>query len=282
MSSIIYRWIQTQISYCGFQHVSSLQHGINHGHLEEGLIRIGGFIVPSLAAQLVDLGNSSDDARLDAALVDSTNDAEETFLSPVLVPRVDDEPVRNSIIDAPSDHLHSVSSAQFTCLVHVHSTGVVEEVLVDLEGDLHGTVSHDFLKDSLDVVLDTVGGLAVVLVLVVGAVGVARDALLLALGSGEEVRLAGVVVGLEGVVLAGREGVGLAARVRGEVAAGDNAVLDPVLPRGERIATVASESARFAAREKIVGGDGNLDLGIRCDADTVGNGLGGAERPARS
>lgn len=66
-----------------------------------------------------------------------------------------------------------------------------------------------------------------------------------------QVVLAWLVVGFVAVVFAGREGVGAAALVQCVVGAGDDALLDPVLPGGQRLAPVATENPKKKFSEKL-------------------------------
>ena len=84
---------------------------------------------------------------LNAALIVSSSNSEESLISPVLVPAVGNEPVRGSAFDSPSDDLDGVSSEGGSGSVVIDSTLVGGEVTVDGEGSLNWSVGHDFGLD---------------------------------------------------------------------------------------------------------------------------------------
>ncbi|GMT10917.1 hypothetical protein PFISCL1PPCAC_2214, partial [Pristionchus fissidentatus] len=239
-----------------------------------------------LEGRHLDLGKTGDDSLLNSALVRSLDDAEESLLSPLNVPRVGNEPVGGSVLNSPSDDLDCVSSENLSGDVLVDSSGVLVEVLVDGECSLDGSVVEDLLLDGIDLLLDGVRRLSLELVVVValgvGGVGAFGSALG---GVGVDDSGAVVVVGgaIDGVGTAGLDGVRLAAGVLVESTASADSLLRHVSPGTDGVSTLASVSAEEStAREEIVGGEGRLLGSIGGNADTVGHGLGGSECPACS
>ena len=94
-----------------------------------------------------ELGDTGDDLSFDAALVVSSSDLEESLVSPALVPAVGDQPVGSAVLHSPADNLDGVASEGRASGVVVHSGLVSQEIVVDSEGSLNGTVSHDFGLD---------------------------------------------------------------------------------------------------------------------------------------
>jgi len=81
----------------------------------------------------------------DAALVDSTKDAEASTLTPVGVPTVDASPVLDAVIDTPADQLDGMAAEVVTTDVLVDTRRIHLEVIIDLHGDGHGAVLHELL-----------------------------------------------------------------------------------------------------------------------------------------
>ena len=102
------------------------------------------------------LGDAGDDLSFDSAFVVSSSNSEESFVSPVLIPAVGDEPVRSSTLDSPTDNLNSVSSEGRPSGVVINSLFVGGEVSVNGECRLNWTVSHYFSLDLCNLRGDTV------------------------------------------------------------------------------------------------------------------------------
>jgi len=164
--------------------------------------------------------HSSDNRGLNATFVSTTDDAEESLLSPVGVPRVGNNPVRfsdfvRSSSDTPSDKFDGMTTQVRSRGVLVDTRGIGLEVLIDGEGDFLRTVGHQISLDLGDVLGNGVAGGQVLFVsgvsqassglriagLLAGRGGVRRQGRALNIGSG-------VVV-----VLAGGEGISPAFRV---------------------------------------------------------------------
>lgn len=153
--------------------------------------------------RLDQLGQTGGDRALDAAMILATQNAEESLVAPVVVPRVCNQPVGHLLLapHAPAQDADGMTAQFLAMLVLVHTALVKDQILVDREGPLHGSVRHDLLLDVADIASHRVGLGAEVLVLGVLHI-VAGLALVLAFG-----RLAVVVAGGTGavhMVLAGR------------------------------------------------------------------------------
>lgn len=61
-------------------------------------------------AQSFKLGDTSDNLSLNSALVVATSDLEETFISPILIPTVGNQPIGGSTLYTPTNNLDGVSS----------------------------------------------------------------------------------------------------------------------------------------------------------------------------
>jgi len=219
------------------------------------------------------------------SVVDSAGsllDLEESGHSPLGVPRVGAQPVRDTAFSSPSDDLDGVSSEGSSGGVDVNSTGVGQEVLVDGEGSLDGSVGEDLVLNLLNSG-DGVGLGSEVEVRVVRS-GVSSNASLGASGGGvggerRALRVDGGVV----VVLAGLEGVWLAEAGLVVQVSGDDSGVDVVSPGGRGVSSVAAASAEEAAAgEQVLGGDSGLQGLVGGDADSVGDGLDSTEGPARA
>jgi hypothetical protein len=195
---------------------------------------------------------------LETTLVVATLDAEETVLSPVSVPRVGAGPELDTILLTVADELDSVTTLETTSGVVIDTRAVGHEILVDLEGNLEGTVGGEL---SLHVLLtdDRVALLTLALVSVPVKSSVA-SALLLALRSDH----AGVVTGSVGIAV-----------IR------DNTNLNPVGPGATGLTTIAVTAAgegRVRAAVDILSREAD-DL-VLVDALTIRHGLSGTESPA--
>lgn len=190
------------------------------------------------------LGNTGDDLSLDAALVVSPSDLEESLISPALVPAVCDQPVRSAVLNSPSNNLDGVASESRASGVVVNSRLVSQEIVVDSEGSLNGTVSHDFGLDLGDLRGDGVDGVSNPSVSGIAS-GVSADAGGLALGSGLG-RTAGTVLSV-GVVVALLEGVRHAPVGSVVEPSSDDTGLVPVVEGARGISSVAAITATDSA-----------------------------------
>ena len=190
------------------------------------------------------LGEAGGGRVLDAHVVAAPEDLEESLVAPVVVPGVGHQPVGGAVLHAPAQHPDGVAAQDGAAHMLVHAALVAQEVGVHGHGDLHGAVGHDLGLQPGHVVLDVVGFLAEGLVAAVVLGRVLGDAGALALGGG--LLVAGPASAVD-VVLAGGDGVGLAALVGAVQAAGDDAGLVPEAPGGAGEAAVAAEAARVTA-----------------------------------
>lgn len=87
-----------------------------------------------------------------------------SFVAPVCVETVADQPIRHFIFNSPSYDLDSVSTEHFTCDVLIYSRFVVVEVFVDSKSSLYGSIFHDFQLNLLHFVGNSVKLSAVVFV----------------------------------------------------------------------------------------------------------------------
>jgi len=204
--------------------------------------------------------DTSPGLALDAALVASTTDAEETVLSPVGVPGVGASPELLTVLLTVADKLDSVTALIATSGVVVDTASIGHEISVDSESNLEGTVGgelslHVLLTDD-DVALGT---LALV------SVPVKR-------------RIASAVL----LAVRGDHAAVVASSVRIAVVR-DNTLVAPVGPGAARLTTVA----RTAAREGRVRAAVDIlsretdDL-LLVDAHTIAHGLSSTEGPARA
>jgi len=231
---------------------------------------------------------TGDNVVLDTALILTAEDAEETVLSPIVIPAVGDQPVGKvgSLIDTPTDDLDSMTTELSASGVLVDTASVSLEVGIHSESSLNRTIGHDLLLDLGDIRADGVRGGEDMLILSVGSgvgrVGVACSG---ASGCGELTTtrnqvLAVRITGVRVVVLAILEGVRAAPRVVTIVTTGDNTSLCEPRPGRGRITAIAAETARGTAREQV--GDGQVHVLTGLNADTVRTSLSGTEGPART
>lgn len=222
------------------------------------------------------LGNGTNVLVLNTAVVLASQDLEETIVTPILVPGVGNEPVGSTVLNTPAEKLDSVTAEVVTSDVLVDTRLVGHEILVDGEGDFHGTIDHKILLDILDS-LGRVGLLELVLIILVGN-GITLLALGDALGSG--LGLAARLVLALAVVVALGEGVAVAPLLAAVLTTGRDTSALKVHPGVGEETTVATEAARGAAGQEILGGETLLVLALGGDAETVGSGLSSTEGPA--
>jgi len=203
--------------------------------------------------------DTSPSLLLDAALVVATTDAEVALLSPVGVPRVGAKPVLHTVLLTIAHQLDSVATLKGAAGVAVDTRRVAHEILINLEGNLEGTVGG---KLGLHVLLthDGVGLLALALVAIPAKRRIA-SALLETLRGDD---LAAVVA--SSVVVA--------------VLRHDTS-LDPVAPGAGRLTTLAGT----AVSERALGAAVHIlsretDVLTLEDAPAIAHGLDGTEGPA--
>lgn len=140
-----------------------------------------------------------------------------------------------------TEYFHRVTTLELFTGSHVHTALVVEEIRVDLEVSFDGSVVHDFGLNLLHIALDGIGfGAEVQICLVIGLVA----GLALLGASRRRNDIATRLKFASGVVLARWHAVRPAADAAVVQTAGDNAGVDPVLPRLRRLAAHAAEAAR--------------------------------------
>jgi len=204
------------------------------------------------------LGDTSPGLALNATLIVATTDAEETVLSPVSIPGVGAGPELLTVLLTVADKLDSVTTLKTTSGVVIDTRAVAHEILINLKGNLEGTVGGEL---SLHVLLTDEGVRLGTLALVSGPIkSSVASALLLALRSDH----AGVVASSVRIAL-----------IR------DNTSADPVLPGATGLTTVArttaSESGARAAVDILSRKSNILTLE---DVHTIRHGFGGTESPA--
>lgn len=227
----------------------------------------------------VRLNETSNHSVVDSGV--SLLDLEESVVTPLVVPGVSAQPVWSTVLNSPSNDLDGMSSKGSSSGVLVDSRLVGQEVLVDGEGSLDGSVSEDLLLDLFNS-SDRVRALSEVLVVVVG-VAVSRNTLSLAGWGWVLWQIWAWGEGSVDVVVAWWEGVWLAvSRLVVEVS-GDQSVVDPISPGGRGVSSVASLSAEeSAAGEQVLGGDLDLAGLVGGNAESVAHGLSSSESPAGS
>lgn len=110
------------------------------------------------------LWNASFYKLLDFAMVGAPQDLKVSFVAPVCVETVADQPIRHFVFHSPSNNLDGVSTDHFTCDVLIYSRFVVIEVFVDSESCQNRSIFHDFQLNLLHYFGDSVKTSAVVFV----------------------------------------------------------------------------------------------------------------------
>lgn len=82
-------------------------------------------------------------------MIGTSQDLEETLISPSLIPRVGAQPVLNSILDTPTKDLDGVTTQLVSGNVLVNTTLVVKEIFIYGESTLNWTVGGNFGHDLL-------------------------------------------------------------------------------------------------------------------------------------
>jgi len=96
-----------------------------------------------MGIQLAKLWKTSHDARLNLTLVSAAQYSEESLLGPVGVPAVCNKPILYVIVDAPADHLDSVTAHRWSRVMLIDARLVAEKVLVDAKCRLHGAMRNN-------------------------------------------------------------------------------------------------------------------------------------------
>jgi len=231
-----------------------------------------------------ELGDSSNHSVVNSA--GPHLDLEESIQSPVVVPRVSNEPIVNFILHSPSNNLNGVSSNWSGIGAwSINSALVVHEVIINSEGSLNWSISHDLLLNVGDS-SDRVSTESIVQVILVGFGSVRRlagphtsrsrvlrESATLRVGSVRSVYM----------VDAWWECVWLAPTSVLVQRSSDQSTVDPISPGSRGIASIASISAEeTTASQQIFRGDSGLDGSIRGNADSVRDGLSSSEGPART
>lgn len=217
--------------------------------------------------RLLGLGGdqTSNDTRLNSAMINATQDLEGAVVAPILIPRIRHKPVLDTTLNAPAKDLDGMTSELRARSVLVNARLVRDEVLVHSEGGLDGTVSHDLLLNGAG--HDRVNRLAVIL----GAL----DGGLVALG-GWLTRTAGLVVSSVDVVFTWGESVGVL------ILSCETTQLEEA-PGRTRIASVAATSThRSTARQHVLRREFVLDRAVGGNAQSVAHSLNTAKGPARA
>ena len=197
---------------------------------------------------------------LDAQVVDATRDAEPALLAPVGSPAVTRDPVLLAVLLAPADHRDRVLQRRRAALVLVDAALVGKQVVGDGDGAGDGTTSVQLLHHVL-----LAGHVAVLLHVVLGEVlDSVAGSVMSAVTADVEVR-ALVVVG----------SVTHAALVR------DTHLLHHLVGR-QHVSSMAAGGSVGAVHNhlgrQLLSGPGSLGH----QTQTIGNGGGGGESPARS
>jgi len=209
------------------------------------------------------LWKTSNDLVFNTALIRTTLDPEESLVSPGAGPAVGNDPVVDSTVHTPAQNLDAVSTKQLSTSMSVHSTGILQEILVHIKARLHWSVCHNLRFDSIVLCRHTVDAGELVLV------GVVVDAVvagLLALGSVDEVQAWLLSRRASG------DGVGVAS-------SRDESVLLGEFPGSAWVSTFAS-SIISIARNHV--GERQLGVVVLVDAISVCDSLNSSESPARS
>jgi len=82
-----------------------------------------------------------------STVVNSLNNLEETIVSPGGIPAVGNQPILDSIFSTPSKELNGVSTKSTASGVLVNTGLVCQEILIDCESSLNGSVVKDLLHN---------------------------------------------------------------------------------------------------------------------------------------
>ena len=228
-----------------------------------------------------EFGKACNNLSLNTAFVVSSSDLEVSLISPSFVPAVSNQPVRRTWFNSPSNDFDSVASQSWAWSVVVNSALVGQEIVVDGEGSLNGTVGHDFGLDLGDLRWDTVNRWSMDFI-ISESFGVSANTVLVAFRS----RFAGSarsVFSSVDVVIARGEGVRLAPVLWVVKPSSNDTLVFPIVEGTWRVASIASVSAaQSAAGKDIFSWDSGLQLLSTGNADTIRHGLSSSESPTWS
>lgn len=200
------------------------------------------------------IGLTGNTARVDTTATDE--DSEVTCLTPVRTPRVGDGPVFFTVFFTPSDDLNGVTTEETTGSVSVDSTLVGHEIFVNLEGTLDRTVGHKLSLHGVDAHVPS-----------------GRE------GLGEVVLLGGTILA-SAQLTASRDVNTVTRDVRLAIKSGDTTVLKRSPGEGKH--TTVATHVSSGATDEVLGGKDEVELSLGSNAESVGEGFGSTESPARS
>ena len=205
-------------------------------------------------------------------------DTEVTVLTPILVPAVSNLPVLNTILNTPTNQLHSVSTEIRSSDVLIDSALVRHEILVHIEGNLHGSVGHQLSLDLLDSI-DRVSLLEHMLILRI----LNRISLLTLLHTlRSRLGLTTRRILASAVMLTLREGIRIAPIRRSILSSSRHTLhMEPVPSRAGET-SVATESACIAACQQIFLRKTILIRSLRRNTKTIRSSLSSSKSPART
>ena len=205
-------------------------------------------------------------------------DTEITVLTPILVPTVRDLPVLNTILNTPTNQLHSVSTEIFSRNMLIDSALVRHEILVHIEGDFHRSFRHELHLNLIDS-MDRVSSLEHMLVLFV-SLGISLLTLLHTLRSRLGLTTRRILA--SAVMLTLREGISIAPIRRSILSSSRHSSLMEPVPSSSGETSVATESACIATCQQIFLRKTILIRSLRRNTKTIRSSLNGAESPART
>ncbi|VDO53226.1 unnamed protein product [Haemonchus placei] len=92
--------------------------------------------------------DSGDYSVFNSTFIGSTNHAEITILSPVVVPRICNDPIRCVTLLSPSNYFHGMGAVYFTTGMLVDSFHIKREVFKNSERAHNWSTPHDFFLNS--------------------------------------------------------------------------------------------------------------------------------------
>jgi len=217
------------------------------------------------------------DLTFNAAFISATQDQEIAFITPVLVPRVGNDPVRCAGLSPPAKNFDGMTTQHLSRLVLVYSGFVGEEISVDGEGSLDWTMGHNLSLDLADIRVNRIGRSAEAF----GRAPVGCVVHTLAEARRSWLRLSTRLVGAVHVVIAVGQRI-RQATTTSIVASVNHSRRYPVVPGSAWETTIATEATRITARVHVLGGDVRCILSSRCDTDPISHGFNSAKSPARS
>ena len=96
--------------------------------------------------------------QLDITLIDSTTHLKESFVTPILIPRVSNQPVRSAIFLTPANDPHSVPSKVVSVCMLINTRRVKWEISIDIESSGNGAIGFNLLLDKVFSRLNVVAG----------------------------------------------------------------------------------------------------------------------------